>query len=76
MECFLSCYLYKHGTYLQVMNNIESKPLKYNDLPSFFKQKLWNNQSLTFTISRDKVIDNHVEIKFIKNEKNNTKSPK
>ena len=58
------------------MNNIESKPLTYNDLPSFFKQKLWNNKSLTFTISRDNVLDNHVEIKFIKNERDNTKSPK
>lgn len=58
------------------MNNTESKPIKYNELPSFFKQKLWHNKSLTFTISRDKVIDNHVEIKFIKNERDNTKSPK
>jgi hypothetical protein len=58
------------------MNNIEPKPLKYNDLPSFFKQKLWNNKSLTFTISRDKVIDNHVEIKLINDERNNIKSPK
>jgi hypothetical protein len=58
------------------MNNIEPKPLTYNDLPSFFKQKLWNNKSLTFTMSRDKVGDNYVEIKFIKNEANNTKSPK
>jgi len=58
------------------MNNIEPKPLQYKDLPSFFKQKLWNNKSLNFTISRDKVDDNHVEIKFIPNEKNNTKSPK
>jgi len=58
------------------MNNIEPKPLQYKDLPSFFKQKLWNNKSLTFTISRDKIEDNHVEIKFIKNERNNIKSPK
>ena len=58
------------------MNNIEPKPLKYNDLPSFFKQKLWNNKSLSFTISRDKVYDKHVEIKFLPNERNNTKNPK
>ena len=58
------------------MNNLEPKPLQYKDLPSFFKQKLWNNKSLTFTISRDKVDNNHVEIKFIKNERNNIKSPK
>ena len=58
------------------MNNIEPKPLKYDDLPSFFKQKLWNNKSLTFTISRDKVDDPYVEIKLINDERNNTKSPK
>lgn len=58
------------------MNNIEPKSLRYKDLPSFFKQKLWNNKSLTFTISRDKVDDNHVEIKLINNERNNTKSSK
>jgi hypothetical protein len=58
------------------MNNIEPKPLQYKDLPSFFKQKLWNNKSLTFTISRDKVYDTHVEIKLINNERNNIKSPK
>ena len=58
------------------MNNIESKPLQYKDLPSFFKQKLWNNKSLTFTISRDKVDDSHVEIKLINDERNNIKSPK
>lgn len=57
------------------MNKLESKPIKYNDLPTFFKQKLWNNKSLTFTISRDKVDDTHVEIKFTQNEKNNIKSP-
>lgn len=58
------------------MNNLEPKPLQYKDLPSFFKQKLWNNKSLTFTISRDKVDDSHVEIKLINNERNNIKSPK
>lgn len=58
------------------MNNLEPKPLQYKDLPSFFKQKLWNNKSLTFTISRDKVDDTHVEIKLINNERNNIKSPK
>jgi len=58
------------------MNNIEPKPLKYNDLPSFFKQKLWNNKSLTFTISRDKLDSNYIEIKLIKDERNNIKSPK
>ena len=58
------------------MNNIEPKPLKYNDLPSFFKQKLWNNKSLTFQISRDNVFDNFVTIKLINDERNNTKSPK
>lgn len=58
------------------MNNIEPRPLQYKDLPSFFKQKLWNNKSLTFTISRDKIYDNHIEIKVIKNETNNIKSPK
>jgi len=74
LEYFLSCYLYKYGTYLQEMNNIESKPLQYKDLPSFFKQKLWNNKTLTFTISRDKVGDEHVEITLIKNERNYIKS--
>lgn len=58
------------------MNKVEPQQLKYNDLPSFFKQKLWNNKTLTFTISRDKIDDDHVEIKFTQNEKNNTKSPK
>lgn len=58
------------------MNNIKSKPLQYKDLPSFFKQKLWNNKTLTFTISRDKVDDPYVQIKFLPNERNNTKSPK
>ena len=58
------------------MNNMKSKPIKYNDLPSFFKQKLWNNKSLTFTMSRDKLDDNYIEIKLINNERNNIKSPK
>lgn len=58
------------------MNNIEPKPLQYKDLPSFFKQKLWNNKSLTFTISRDKLDDNYIEIKLINNERNNTESSK
>ena len=57
------------------MSKIPTKPLTYNELPSFFKQKLWNNKSLTFTISRDKIEDNYVEIKFTQNEKNNIKSP-
>ena len=58
------------------MNKLEPKPLQYKDLPRFFKQKLWNNKFLTFTISRDKVDDNHVEIKLINDERNNIKSPK
>lgn len=58
------------------MNNLEPKLLQYKDFPSFFKQKLWNNKSLTFTISRDKLDDNHVEIKLINDERNNIKSPK
>ena len=58
------------------MNNIEPKPLQYKDLPSFFKQKLWNNKSLTFTISRDKLDDNYIEVKLINNERNNTESSK
>ena len=58
------------------MSKLESKPINYNDLPSFFKQKLWNNKSLTFTISRDKLDSNYIEIKLIKDERNNIKSPK
>ena len=58
------------------MNNIEPKPLQYKDLPSFFKQRLWNNKSLTFTISRDKFDDPYVQIKLINNERNNIKSSK
>lgn len=58
------------------MSKLESKPINYNDLPSFFKQKLWNNKSLTFQISRDNVFDNFVTIKLINDERNNTKSPK
>ncbi len=58
------------------MNKSQPKQIKYNELPNFFKQKLWNNKSLTFIISRDKVEDPYVEIEFIKNERNNTKSPK
>jgi hypothetical protein len=57
------------------MNNTQSKPMTYNDLPSFFKQKLWNNKSLTFTITRDSTEDNQIEVTLIKNERNNTTSP-
>jgi hypothetical protein len=49
--------------------------MTYNDLPSFFKQKLWNNKSLTFTITRDSTEDNQIEVTLIKNERNNTTSP-
>ena len=58
------------------MNNLETTTLQYKDLSSFFVLKLWNNKSLTFTISRDKVDDSYIEIKLIKDERNNTKSPK
>ena len=50
--------------------------MTYNDLPSFMKQKLWNNKSLTFQITRDRVIEPYIEVKIINNETNNTKSPK
>ena len=58
------------------MNDTQSKRITYNDLPIFMKQKLWNNKSLTFQISRDKVDEPYIEIKIINNETNNTKSPK
>jgi hypothetical protein len=58
------------------MNDTQTKRMTYNDLPSFMKQKLWNNKSLTFQISRDKVYEPYIEIKIINNETNNTKSAK
>jgi hypothetical protein len=58
------------------MNDIQTKRMTYNDLPSFMKQKLWNNKSLTFQITRDRVHEPYIEIKIINNETNNTKSAK
>ena len=58
------------------MNDTQTKRMTYNDLPSFMKQKLWNNKSLTFQIARDKVDEPYIEIKIINNETNNTKSAK
>lgn len=58
------------------MNNSETTTLQYKDLSSFFMRKLWNNKSLTFTISRGKVDEPYIEIKIINNETNNTKSAK
>jgi hypothetical protein len=58
------------------MNDTQTKRMTYNDLPSFMKQKLWNNKGLTFQISRDKVDEPYIEIKIINNETNNTKSAK
>ena len=58
------------------MNNSETTTLQYKDLSSFFVRKLWNDKSLTFTISRGKVDEPYIEIKIINNETNNTKSPK
>jgi len=58
------------------MNKAQTKRMTYNDLPSFMKQKLWNNKSLTFQITRDRVIEPYIEVKIINNETNNTKSPK
>jgi hypothetical protein len=58
------------------MSNTQTKRMTYNDLPSFMKQKLWNNKSLTFQITRDRVIEPYIEVKIINNETNNTKSPK
>ena len=58
------------------MNNTQTKRMTYNDLPSFMKQKLWNNKCLTFQITRDIVDEPYIEIKIINNETNNTKSAK
>lgn len=58
------------------MNNSETTTLQYKDLSSFFVRKLWNDKSLTFTISRGKVDEPYIEIKIINNETNNTKSAK
>ena len=58
------------------MNDTQTKRMTYNDLPSFMKQKLWNNKSLTFQIARDKVDEPYIEVKIINNETNNTKSAK
>ena len=58
------------------MNNTQTKQMTYNDLPSFIKQRLWNNKSLTIQIDRVNVIDSKIEVKIINNETNNIKSPK
>ena len=58
------------------MNNIDHKPMTFNDLPSFVKQRLWNNKSITLEIIKKNLSDQNIEIKVIKNETNNTKSPK
>jgi len=58
------------------MNKVKSKPLQYKDLPSFIKQRLWNNKSLTIQIDRIKLDEPYIEVKIINNETNNTKSPK
>ena len=58
------------------MNKVESTPLQYKDLPSFAKQRLWNNKSLTIQITRDRVDEPYIEVKIINNETNNTKSAK
>jgi len=58
------------------MNDTQTKRMTYNDLPSFMKQKLWNNKGLTFQITRDRVDEPYIEVKIINNETNNIKSPK
>ena len=57
------------------MNNSETT-MTYDDLPSFIKQRLWNNKSLTIQIDRVNVIGSKIEVKIINNETNNTKSAK
>jgi hypothetical protein len=58
------------------MNKVESKPLQYKDLPSFIKQRLWNNKSLTIQVTRDRLDEPYIEVKIIKDERNNIESPK
>ena len=58
------------------MNDTQTKRMTYNDLPSFMKQKLWNNKGLTFQITRDRVDEPYIEVKIIKDERNNIESPK
>jgi hypothetical protein len=50
--------------------------MTYNDLPSFIKQRLWNNKSITLQIDRTQLDQQCIEVKIIRNETNNTKSPK
>ena len=50
--------------------------MTYNDLPSFIKQRLWNNKSVTLQIDRTQLDQQYIEVKIIQNETNNTKSPK
>ena len=50
--------------------------MTFNDLPSFVKQRLWNNKSITLEIIKNNLLDQNIEIKVIKNETNNIKSSK
>jgi len=58
------------------MNKTQTRPMTYNDLPSFIKQRLWNNKSVTLQIDRTQLDQQYIEVKIIQNETNNTKSPK
>ena len=55
------------------MSKLEYPPMSYNELASFIKQRLWNNKSIVLEISREVVDDHILNVKIIKNERDNTK---
>jgi hypothetical protein len=55
------------------MSKQQSNLIHYNELPSFLKQRLWNNKSITLQITRDQIDNPLLDIKIIKNERDNIK---
>ena len=55
------------------MNNLEYPPMTYQELACFIKQRLWSNKTITLEITRDSVEDNIINLKLIKNERDNIK---
>jgi hypothetical protein len=55
------------------MSSIEYPPMSYNELASFIKQRLWNNKSIVLEITREVVDEQTLNVKIIKNERDNIK---
>ena len=55
------------------MSSIEYPPMSYNELASFIKQRLWNNKSIVLEITREIVDEQTLNVKIIKNERDNIK---